>query len=177
MYIFDKDYSRKFINDKGLDFDNLKAYHKSFGFTNMIDLEAGQLIESLEDFVNKSGIYIYENESKILYIGKAKDFSDRILSHLQETKKTHKNCPVFWQLFFNHFVSKGNIKITLIEVKDEIGRLAIEACYQLLYEPKFDKMIIKFKDIIDPGRSKNPRIKDPESEEFKYYENKFNLLP
>lgn len=106
-----------------------------------------------EKVEKKSGVYIYLSEiGEILYIGKAKQLSSRLLCHYRESIFEEKDgrkgiagdtkkglYPAFFRGKY-----KGRVKIYWIEINDEYKRRMIELMLQYLHNPKFDEFKKEF---------------------------------
>jgi hypothetical protein len=176
-FLFNKGYMEKFLVENNLpNLENLGPTFKSENVYTIQDLEsiidAQELQKALGDYKNKPGIYVYEWNREILYIGKAKSFKNRIISHFKEGKGLHKDTPIFWPLFFKHYFAKKGLRLHLLEVQGPEDRTILELFYQTLSPAKFEVVKEMF------GR-KNPRghIDDLSEEMLKEFEAKFlNLV-
>lgn len=160
MNIFNKE---TFLENNNYDIfqDHCVLEFEKISFEDMINLKSNELSHKLNECKEWEGIYIYKSYDQVLYIGKGSTIKNRLLAHLRETKLEHNNCPVFWQLFFHHFLAKGPVEVFLIRVNDEEGRVVLEKCYQQVYESIFEKIKKQFEiRLRDQGIKKvSPRIK------------------
>ena len=85
----------------------------------------------------KNGLYIYERNGELLYIGKGKPLFVRIKSHYMES---YTNVPGdrtgVWHKFFS--LHKGKVRIYWKELEDEKIREIIEEILTYVLNPKFE---------------------------------------
>jgi len=95
-----------------------------------------------EKLGNIGGIYVYEKNGTVLYVGKAKHLRDRIRSHYRESIE-----PVpgdtdnrLWHRFFSNPKRCDNINIYYKEINDEIDRQIIEKILFKELDPEFERV-------------------------------------
>jgi hypothetical protein len=95
--------------------------------------------------LKKSGLYIYEKNRKIIYVGKAKSLFDRIKNHYvlayQELPGDTKD--KIWHKFFFSKKNLGKLKIYWKEQKEEKVRQIIEKMLDYVLEPTFNSFFKK----------------------------------
>ncbi len=85
----------------------------------------------------KAGIYIYIQDEKILYIGKAKELNNRIKSHYIESFSTVPGDTIDnrWHRFFSQ--NQGKVKVLWKEIETEDERKIIEFILTRILKPTF----------------------------------------
>ena len=92
-----------------------------------------------------NGVYLYEKEDRILYIGKGKPICNRVYKHFRESFErvsgdTKYNC---WHQFFSNKNNTGELTVYWIEINagkeknSELDRQIIEKIYTRIYKPTF----------------------------------------
>ena len=103
------------------------------------ETEANRNFKEIKNKVNrKSGLYVYEKDGRILYVGKARSLFGRIKSHYIEsyievsgdTKKKSKFGANLWHRFFSE--NRGMVTIYWKELKEEKERQIIEKMLELV---------------------------------------------
>jgi len=85
----------------------------------------------------KNGLYIYEKDGEILYVGKGKPLHHRIKDHYRESYyeiTEHPNSKPWLEFFSSH---EGRLKIYWRELKGEQERTIIEQILTYVLKPKF----------------------------------------
>jgi len=95
-------------------------------------------LDEIKDIVlEKNGLYVYEKDGIILYVGKGKSLFDRIKNHYissyQEVSGDTKNKK--WHRFFSS--NQGKLRIYWKELEDEKTRQVIEKMLDYILEPTF----------------------------------------
>jgi len=96
-------------------------------------------LDKIKDIVSgKNGLYIYEKDGTILYIGKGKPLFDRIKNHYissyQEVSGDTKDKK--WHRFFS--ANQGKLRIYWRELEDEETRQVIEKMLSYILTPVFE---------------------------------------
>lgn len=92
----------------------------------------------------KNGLYVYEKDDKILYVGQGRLF-DRIKSHYEEScgisRDTNPKSKAWYDFFSSH---QGRVKIYWKELEGEQIRTIIEQMLDYVLNPKFDSFKKKY---------------------------------
>lgn len=177
--MFTKEYIRKFLETNNLPLlDDKSSWNnpKILSFTSIEKHQDQKLFLQIfeKDVLEQVGLYIYEKDGEILYIGKASPLRSRLRHHFLESNERHEGAPIFWEFFFNKIHKGGGLNLhlipmgkkKLIEPKDkrakEMELIILELFYQELYLPTFEKHFQKFRTLT---KNKNPRRKNGVSEE------------
>jgi len=86
----------------------------------------------------KNGLYIYEKDGEILYVGKGKPLSYRIKDHYRKSYyeiSEDANFKPWYEFFSSH---QGRLKIYWRELKGEQNRTIVEQILDYVLNPKFD---------------------------------------
>lgn len=158
MKVFNKD---NFLSENKFDIFESSSIleYVHFPLNDMKNLTAKEMSTILNPYKNWKGLYIYKQGDRFLYVGKGSPIKNRVLSHLKETKLEHKDCPLFWQFFFNYYVSTGKIDLYILRVDDEEGRIVLESCYQHKYKSYFDILKKDFEDELRASGIKNVSLR------------------
>lgn len=102
-----------------------------------------QMYKRLRDFSeidNKpfNGLYLYERNDEIIYVGKGKPIYNRIKSHYRESFQEVSGDTKLktWHKFFSKY--SGFLKLYIIEIQEENDRKIIELMLQKIYDPTFE---------------------------------------
>lgn len=95
----------------------------------------------------KNGLYIYEKNRKIIYVGKGKPLSNRIKNHYisayQEVLGDTKD--KIWHNFFSSEENLGELRIYWRELQKEKDRQIIEKILHYILNPTFNLFYKKMK--------------------------------
>jgi len=96
-----------------------------------------------------NGLYLYKRNDEIIYIGKGKPIYNRIKSHYRESFQEVSGDTKLktWHKFFSAYL--GNLKLYIIEIKEEKDRKIIELMLQKIYQPSFED----FREKLEKGQS------------------------
>ena len=84
--------------------------------------------KKIEEVPEKSGVYIFKNRNRYIYIGKAKNLKKRLLQHLQAAKGDRKEFLIFAQSDTLNYIVTAN----------EYEALVLERQLINLHKPKFN---------------------------------------
>ena len=106
-----------------------------------------------ESIGDASGIYLYEKDNRVLYIGKGKSISNRIYSHFRESFEMVSGDTKYnkWHQFFSNKNNIGMLKVYCLVLESnnakesELDRQIIEKILTKVYQPEFesDKFIVE----------------------------------
>ena len=160
--LFDKDIIYETLVNHGLlkleGNDNLSFFRTNFNK----DSDFLKIWRSEER--HKKGIYIFKQEEKIMYIGKAESMIGRLSAHFREASLEHKSAPVFWCYFFNHMVNRGSVDIITFPVEEELERIVLEKWLQNHHIPVFDNLK---KDFLKKNNGKNPKFSNAQENDIR----------
>ena len=105
--------------------------------------ETKKIIDEMKNTLgNKSGLYAYYKDGRLLYLGKGNPLFNRIRSHFNEAHNT-SNPEDLWFSFFNNH--SGSLVLYWIEIDDEnlekefeAVRVAYESILNVLDKPEFE---------------------------------------
>lgn len=88
----------------------------------------------------RSGLYLYQKDERILYIGKAKSLYDRLKSHYLESYRPVSGDRVDngFHCFFSSKRNCGRLSAYWIEITVEEERIILEAMLQYILKPEFE---------------------------------------
>lgn len=139
-----------FIDElKNIDITSENQFSLEYGNKN----NRNSIIEKIKNKVGeKSGVYIYSLDEKVVYVGKAKSLFSRIKCHYEESIfEAHGEklgiagdskkglYPAFFNKELKDDQAKYRVTITWIEVDSEFKRRLIEDALHLALEPTFIK--------------------------------------
>lgn len=89
--------------------------------------------------VRISGVYLYERQGEVLYIGKGKPIFNRVKSHYIESFREvgGDTKDKRWHRFFSKY--NGPITVYVFEIEREADRKIVEIILQQIYETVFSK--------------------------------------
>jgi hypothetical protein len=130
----------EFLEDNG--FLPITKWHSFEIIHKDICPEDSQDIDRIRDIVSdNNGLYVYEKDGIILYVGKGKPLLDRIKNHYissyQEVSGDTKDKK--WHRFFS--ANQGKLRIYWKELEDEETRQVIEKMLDYMLDPKFNLSI------------------------------------
>jgi len=101
-----------------------------------------------DQLLAKNGLYIYEKNKKIIYVGKGKPMFNRIKNHYilayQELPGDSKN--KIWHKFFSRKTNLGKLKVYWKEQEEEKVRQIIEKMLDYILKPKFNSFFKKYEN-------------------------------
>lgn len=94
----------------------------------------------IREQIKGGGIYIYlTKRGKLLYLGKGKTISDRIISHYREAyERLGADHPGVWHKFFNDHA--GNLTILWRNIERDRQMIAIEEMIEDVVRSEFDRV-------------------------------------
>ena len=100
---------------------------------------------NLQEIPKTPGIYKFFSQSSIIYIGKAKNLSQRVNHHVREmlpiyASEKKKKRDIKWIDAFSSF-SKEEVELYFIKLEDELDRRWLEGKLQLEYLTVFKHQI------------------------------------
>ncbi len=138
--------------------EKFKLFLESNGFLPLsqwssFEIEHGDPVIATEshlkikkEVADKSGLYIYLKDDRVLYIGKAASLLGRIKSHYHESFKDPGHAKAKpWHVFFSSDKNKGNVKVLWKEVEIEQERQIIEKMLEHVIPSEFMAFKNKFK--------------------------------
>jgi len=106
-------------------------------------VEKVNCIKIKREVADKSGLYIYLKDDRVLYIGKAKLLLGRIKSHYHESFKDPGHVKAKpWHVFFSS--NKGSVKVLWKEVEIEQERQIVEKMLEYVIPSEFMAFKNKF---------------------------------
>jgi hypothetical protein len=135
-----KDEIEKFLEDNDLlpinNWHSFEIIHKG------ILPEGSKELDEIKDIVlRKNGLYVYEKDGIILYVGKGKPLFDRIKNHYissyQEVAGDTKDKK--YHRFFS--TNQGKLRIYWKELEDEDTRQVIEKMLDYVLNPQFNLFV------------------------------------
>ena len=115
-----------------------------------------EFIENAKKEIGKTinGIYLYEKDGRILYVGKGKPIYKRVCSHYRESFEKVSGDTKYnrWHQFFSKKDNIGELTVYWIEINagddsaSELDRQILEKIYTRRYNPEFDKFKSKSTD-------------------------------
>jgi hypothetical protein len=96
-----------------------------------------------QNLPTSGGVYLYLNSTnKLVYVGKAKNLSDRAYSHYLETfKKVRGDKAGVWHRFFSR--NAGRLKLLWMSIDGDRERYVIEQMIESVVQSKFDRQFPK----------------------------------